>query len=289
MPRWEGDGDPPASRGTNFQGEWWAGKQDESGNPVPISHPNARCTVSCQAIGNFNREAAEDPEGVEIKIVTYSGRDSDTMPPIVVAESPDHGVVIGASILSQATATEVGVSGIRRQPWANEPFIPGSLAEYMDAQFMFFHSYKLRHKPIIAGLNFFLTRGARGGEGSGLLGEKRDVRAWMNWLERRAHGEVETIRTPIGLIPRYEDLKPLFAEIGKEYPEELYDKQFALYIDNILAKISLQKKAWGQEREISWRLFEIYDEQRIELEALRKQSGPIVSAAQLRGETHREN
>jgi phosphoenolpyruvate carboxykinase (GTP) len=153
---------------------------------------------------------------------------------------------------------------------------------------MFFHSYKLRHKPIMAGLNFFLTDGARGGEGSKLLGEKRDVRAWMNWLELRAHGEVEAIRTPIGLIPRYEDLEPLFSGIGKKYPRELYDRQFALYVDNILGRISLQKKAWSREREISWRLFEIYDEQRIELEALRKKYGPIVSVDQLDEEAGRE-
>jgi len=89
-----------------------------------------------------------------------------------VAKDPDHGVVIGASVLSAATATEVGAKGVRRQPWANEPFIPGPLADYMDAQFVFFNSDKLKGKPIMAGLNYFLTHGARGGEGDQLLGEK---------------------------------------------------------------------------------------------------------------------
>jgi phosphoenolpyruvate carboxykinase (GTP) len=280
-PRWEGDGDPLPEEGVNFQGEWWNGKTDGNGKAIPISHPNARCTVPCEAIGNYNREAAEDPGGVEIKVITYGGRDSDTMPPVVVAESPEHGVVLGASILSKATATEVGVSGVRRQPWANAPFIPGSLTEYLDAQFMFFHSYKLRNKPIIAGLNFFLTESARGGEGDELLGEKRDVKAWMNWLELRAHGEVEAIRTPIGYIPKYEDLRQLFSEIDKEYPKDLYDRQFSLYIDKILERIVLQKHAWSQEREISWRLLEIYDEQRIELEALKEKYGSIASVEQL--------
>jgi phosphoenolpyruvate carboxykinase (GTP) len=226
-------------------------------------------------------EAGEDPAGVEIKVITYSGRDSDTMPPVVVAESPDHGVVIGASILSKATATEVGVSGVRRQPWANAPFIPGALAEYMDAQFMFFHSYKLRKKPVMAGLNYFLTEGARGGEGDKLLGEKRDVKVWMGWLELYAHGDVEGIRSPIGYIPKYDDLDALFREIDKEYPKALYDKQFSLYINNILERIHLQKEAYGKERSVPWRLFEIYDEQRIELEALKEKYGPIVTVEQL--------
>ncbi|UCF35922.1 MAG: phosphoenolpyruvate carboxykinase (GTP) [Acidobacteriota bacterium] len=280
-PRWVGDGEEPPTKGVNFQGEWWEGKTDAGGKPIPMSHPNARCTLSCDVIGNYNKAAAENPEGVEVRVITYSGRDSDTMPPIVVAESPDHGVVIGASILSKATATEVGVSGVRRQPWANQPFIPGSLAEYMDAQFMFFHSYKLRRKPVIAGLNYFLTEGARGGEGDKLLGEKRDVRVWMSWLERRAHGDVEAIRTPIGFIPKYEDLKALFDEIGKPYPKDLYDRHFSLYIDNILGRIALQTEAYRKEHNVPWRLFEIYDEQKLELEALREKYGPIVSVEQL--------
>jgi len=268
-------------RGVNFQGEWWEGKTDENGNPIPLSHPNARCTVECTEIGNYNEAAAEDPNGVEIKVITYSGRDSDTMPPVWVARDPDHGVVIGASILSAATATEVGAKGVRRQPWANEPFIPGPLADYMDAQFAFFNSDKLKHKPLMAGLNYFLTHEARGGEGKGLLGEKRDVKVWLGWLERRAHGEVDAIETPIGYIPKYEDLKELFARIGKEYPKELYDKQFALYVDNILARIDLQEEAYRKEKNIPPRLFEVYAEQREGLEALKARCGPIVSVEQL--------
>jgi phosphoenolpyruvate carboxykinase (GTP) len=151
----------------------------------------------------------------------------------------------------------------------------------MDAQFMFFHSYKLRKKPVMAGLNYFLTEGARGGEGDKLLGEKRDVKVWMGWLERYAHGDVDAVRTPIGHIPRYEDLKELFGEIDKEYPKPLYDRQFSLYIKNILERIHLQKEAYSKERNVPWRLFEIYDEQRIELEALRDKYGAIVSVEQL--------
>ncbi len=281
VPRWVGDGEQAPTSGMNFQGEWQQGKTDDAGQLIPISHPNARCTVACEAIGNYNKEVGEDPAGAPINVITYSGRDSDTMPPVVVAEGPDYGVVMGASILSKATATELGTSGVRRQPWANAPFIPGSLAEYMDAQFMFFHSYKLRRKPVMAGLNYFLTQRARGGQGDGLLGEKRDVRVWMSWLERWAHDEVGAIRTPIGYIPRYEDLNELFQEIDKPYPKELYDKQFSLYVDNILVRIALQKEAYRQEQNIPWRLFEIYDQQRVALEALKSDHGSVVSVEQL--------
>jgi len=288
-PHWVGNGEEHPTSGFNFQGEWWEGKTDENGKPIPLSNPNARCTLRNSAIGNYNEVAAENPDGVQIKVITYSGRDSDTMPPVWVAKNPDHGVVIGASVLSAATATEVGAKGVRRQPWANEPFIPGPLADYMDAQFVFFNSDQLKSKPVMAGLNYFLTHGARGGEGDQpfdkaqdeLLGEKRDVKVWLGWLELRAHGDVGAIETPIGFIPKYEDLQELFDGIGKEYPKELYDKQFAFYVDNILARIDLQEEAYRKEKNVPARLFEVYQEQRKGLEALKAKYGSIVSAEQL--------
>ncbi|MBN1921476.1 MAG: phosphoenolpyruvate carboxykinase (GTP) [Anaerolineae bacterium] len=280
-PRWVGDGKPAPEKGINYTGEWWAGKVDATGKAIPISNPNARCTLASNVIDNYNETLAEDPAGVPIRVITYSGRDSDTMPPVWVAKNPNHGVVIGASILSAATATEVGAQGVRRQPWANEPFIPGPLAEYMEAQFAFFNSPRLQPKPVMAGLNYFLTHGARGGEGKKLLGEKRDVKVWLGWLELYANGDVSAIETPIGYIPRYEDLERLFAGIGKAYPRELYDKQFAFYVDNILARISLQEEAYHKETGVPEALFEVYREQRQGLEALKATHGSIVSVEQL--------
>lgn len=280
-PHWVGDGEPVPEKGVNYTGEWWIGKTDAAGKPIPMSNPNARFTLESTNIDNYNQTIAEDSAGAPVSVITYSGRDSDTMPPVWVAKNPDHGVVIGASILSAATATEVGAQGVRRQPWANEPFIPGPLAEYMEAQFVFFNSPKLTHKPIMAGLNYFLTHGARGGEGSKLLGEKRDVKVWLGWLELYAHGDVTAIETPIGYIPQYDDLKKLFAEIDKDYPKALYDKQFAFYLDNILARITLQEEAYRKETGVSEKLFRVYQEQRQGLEALKAKYGAIVSVDQL--------
>jgi len=281
VPYWVGCGEEIPKKGVNYTGEWWEGKLDEDGKLIPPSNPNARCTLLSTNMPNYNKEVADDPKGVPVKVITYSGRDSDTMPPIVVAKNPDHGVVIGASVLSAATATEVGVSGVRPQPWANEPFIPGPLADYMEAQFLFFNSPKIKVKPIMAGINYFLTYGARGGEGKKLLGEKRDVRAWLGWLELYANNDVQAIETPIGLIPKYEDLQKLFAVIDKDYSKDLYDKQFAFYVENIIGRIDLQEASYKKEENVPPKLFEIYEEQRKGLEALKAKYGPIVTVEQL--------
>jgi phosphoenolpyruvate carboxykinase (GTP) len=286
VPQWSGNGeDPPPQKGKSFQGHWERGMVDENGKEIPMSHPNSRCTLSNSALGNYS-EMNENPGGVETRIITYSGRDSDTMPPVWVAKNPDQGVVIGACIVSAATATEVGATGVRRQPWANAPFIPGSLGEYMKAQFQFFGSDQIApdKQPILAGLNYFLTDAARGGTSQKLLGEKRDVKAWMAWLERRAHKEVEAIETPVGYLPKYEDLKDLFnSKIDKEYPQDLYVKQFSLYIDHIIARIDLQIEAYGKEANIPVKLFEALNEQKEGLQILKNKYGSVVSPSRLEG------
>ena len=287
-PHWVGSGEENPDKGFNFQGEWFKGKTDKNGKPVPLSHPNARFTLSAEVLDNYSKRM-EDPAGVITKVFTYNGRDSDTMPPVWVAKNPDHGVVLGASIVSAATATEVGVTGVKRQPWANQPFIPGDLGHYMECQFEFFNSEKIKpeYRPILAGLNYFLTHEARGGEGKKLLGEKKDVHVWMGWLERLIHNEVTPIETPIGLIPKYEDLKKLFADlIQKDYDQELYIKQFSLYIDNIIKRIELQYEAFKAEANVPDLCFQIYDEQKQGLLVLKKKYGSIVTPDQLENEAN---
>ena len=278
VPYWAGCGEEMPVKGVNFQGEWFEGKQDADGKAIPPSHKNARVTVDARVIANHNAVDNADPNGVQIKVVTYSGRDADTMPPVWVAKNNTEGVTIGASIVSKATATEIGATGVKRQPWANAPFIAGALADYMDAQFAFFNSDKFAEgqRPIMAGLNFFLTHANRGGEGSGLLGEKRDVHVWLGWLAEYVDGTVGAIETPIGFLPKYDDLVALFAKIDKAYPKELYDKQFALYIDNIVRRIDLQHDAYEQEDHLPPELFATYESQKAGLLALKAAHGSIV-------------
>lgn len=280
---WVGDQQPDPAHGKNWLGEWTPGCKDKEGKAIPRSNANARFTLTCKDIENYDPANATSPAGVTVEVVTYSGRDSDTMVPVWVARTPDEGVAIGASIVSKATATEVGATGVSRQPWANAPFTPGPLSDYLDAQLKFFNSSKLKKKPVMAGLNYFLTHEARGGSGKGLLGEKKDVKVWLGWLELYAHGDVKAIETPIGFIPKYEDLKKLFDGINKPYPKELYDMQFALYVDNIIKRLDMQREAYSKEKDLPGQLFKVYDKQKAELQALKDKYGAIVPADKLGG------
>ena len=94
--------------------------------------------------------------------------------------------------------------------------------------------------------------------------------------------DVDAIETPIGYLPKYEDLKVLFKTIiDKDYPESLYVKQFSLYCDNIIKRLDLQEAAYGKEPNIPDRLFEILKAQKEGLLALKETFGPVVAPTQL--------
>ncbi len=66
------------------------------------------------------------------------------------------------------------------------------------------------------------------------------------------------------------------SEIGKDYPKDLYDKQFSFYVDNIVARIDMQKEAWSKEEHLPGIVLEIYDRQKADLLKLKEQHGSIV-------------
>ncbi|GAI79609.1 unnamed protein product, partial [marine sediment metagenome] len=66
---------------------------------------------------------------------------------------------------------------------------------------------------------------------------------WILWAEGRVNGDYEAIETPIGRIPRYEDLKEISArELGKDYTKEEYIKVFSIIIEKYLEKMERMTK-----------------------------------------------
>lgn len=131
----------------------------------------------------------------------------------------------------------------------------------------------LRKPPRIFGVNYFLKD-----EQGRFLNSKEDKRVWLQWMERRVHNEVDAITTPIGYIPRYEDLKELFREVlNRDYKLEDYNKQFAIRVDKLLDKIERVWKIYSEIPTTPRRLFEVLEEQRQRLiEARRRYGDPIL-------------
>ncbi|MEO0106758.1 MAG: phosphoenolpyruvate carboxykinase (GTP) [candidate division WOR-3 bacterium] len=226
------DGEIP-EKGENHSGEWFKGKKDAQGKEIPVSHPNARFTIDLKMFKNLDVEALNNPEGVVVGAIVYGGRDSDTWVPVEEAFDWQHGIITkGASLESETTAATLGKEGVREfNLMSNLDFLSIPISEYIMNNLKFAEG--LNNPPKIFGVNYFLKD-----KDGKFLNEKTDKRVWYKWMELRVHNDVAAIKTPTGLIPKYEDLKRLFKEVlKKDYSKEDYNKQFMVRIPEHLAKI----------------------------------------------------
>lgn len=249
------DGSVP-ERGINHSGEWFKGKIDAKGKEIPPSHPNARFTLHLESLENVD-ENLHNPEGVPVSGIIYGGRDSDTWVPVCESFDWEHGIVLkGASIESETTAATLGKEGVREfNPMSNLDFLSVPIGKYVEINLNF--GKNLTNPPKIFGVNYFL----KDKEGN-FLNEKNDKKVWLKWMDLRCHGEVKALETPVGLIPKYEDLKKLFKDIlSKDYLYEDYVKQFTIRIPENLLKIERLRNIYMQIKEVPKRVFELYTEE----------------------------
>jgi len=282
-PYWNGMGSALPEKGRNFAGEWLA----KSGKPA--SHKNARFTIPLDKLENYDAAAAENPEGVKLSGLLFGGRDYTTMPTIVMAHDWMNTIVHGAIIRSATTATEIGADGSeKRSPFANEAFFPGPLAHYINHYKAFGENPDIAEENLPSGfqVNYWLHKDARGnlepGEPDSLIGEKRDTKVWMRIMALMHQGAMETIWTPIGRIPKYQDLKKLFKEVlDKEYEKEIYNKQFSLYTENLIKRVDMSIDEFVKEKGMSDSFFHVLDTWHRDLAALKATIGPIVTPDQM--------
>jgi len=236
VPYWLGMGKDVPDKGINHSGEWFKGKKDREGNVIDCSHKNARYTIRLDALENIDPKA-NDPAGVPIRAIIYGGRDSDTTIPVVESLSWSHGVFLGATVESETTSATIGAQGVRKHnPMANLDFISVPFKTYIDNHLKF--AQGLKDAPKIYATNYFLKD-----ESGNYLNSKLDKKVWVLWAEGRVHHEFEAIETPVGLIPKYEDLKTLFIrELGKDYTKAEYIQQFSLKVTKYLEKMERMSK-----------------------------------------------
>ncbi len=232
-PYWLGMGVDTPKEGINHSGPgWFEGKKDATGKEIGLAHGNSRYTMRMEYLANLD-PAWNDKNGVKIDGVVYGGRDGDTCVPVEESESWEDGIIMKALTLeSETTSATLGQEGVRvPQPMANLDFISYPIGKYVQNNLDF--TKNMKEIPPIFAMNYFL----RGEDGNFCTG-KLAKRVWLHWAEMRTNGEVETYRTPTGLIPQYEDLKVLFKQLlDEDYTEAEYNYQFSFRCDAWLAKI----------------------------------------------------
>ena len=230
-PYWLGMGKELPKEGINYSGVWKHEDKDKEGNEILPAHKNARYTIRLQDLENVDLEL-NNPNGVPISGIVYGGRDSDTNPPVLQSLSWSHGVYIGAALESETTAATLRKAGVRKHdPMANLDFLTIPLGTYIKNHLKFGEA--LDKTPKIFATNYFLK------ENENFLNRKVDKKAWLLWMEGRVHNEFDVIETPIGFIPKYEDLKQLFRQIFKrDYTRENYEKQFSIRLVKLLERLS---------------------------------------------------
>lgn len=240
QPVWTGSGlDANVVAGKHYLGSYHAGMTDKNGKPVPVSHKNARYTITLESLKNRDC-ALHDPNGVHLDALVYGGRDSDTSVPVCEALSWKHGVLLGACIESETTAATLGQEGVRKHnPYANLDFMTLPLSKYVADHLAL--EAKLKKTPKVFATNYFLKKDGK------FLNHKLDKKVWILWAELRVHGDVDAIQTPIGFIPKYEDLVPLFkSALGKDYSIDDYNEQFTVRIDAYREKWARMDKIFSE-------------------------------------------
>jgi len=190
---------------------WWEGRKDAApaidwlDRPYdpkngPAAHPNSRFTVAATQNPSYTK-AAEDPRGVPISAIIFGGRRRELAPLVYEARSWQHGVLVGASVASETTAAAVGEVGVvRRDPMAMKPFAGYNYGDYFRHWLQL--GAKLGRPPRLFHVNWF----RQGAKGDFLWPGFGDNLRVLEWMLKRCAGQAGAAETPIGYLPRPEDL-----------------------------------------------------------------------------------
>lgn len=219
---WEGLGEAPENA-LDWKGQRWSKDSGTKG-----AHPNSRFTAPAKNCPCLS-DKFEDPQGVKISAIVFGGRRAKTVPLVYQSRSWEHGVFMGSVMASETTAAATGAVGVlRRDPMAMLPFCGYNMGDYFGH---WLEMGKIKDAPKIFNVNWFRTDE----NGKFLWPGFGDNLRVLDWIIDRCEDKAEADDTPIGFVPRPQDINLDGLDMTRESLNEL------LEIDN---------EQWKKETEL---------------------------------------